>query len=141
MFGHGYTYTAHPVGCAVALKAIEIYRRDRIVDHVRRLAPVFSGRLERLTDYKLVGNARSRGLIGAFDLIADKKARRKFDPKLSVGAFCLNECQERGVITRAIGDTVALCPPLIITEEQLHELFDILEQAIESTHVWAQNRL
>ena len=63
-FGHGYTYTAHPVGCAVALKTIEIYERDRIVDHVRKVAPVFQARFARLADHPLVGEARGVGLIG-----------------------------------------------------------------------------
>ena len=106
-FGHGYTYTAHPVGCAVALKTIEIYQRDRILDRIRALAPVFAERLRRLARHELVGNTRSIGLIGGVELVADRKARRLFDPKQGVGAYCLNECQKLGLITRAIGDTIA----------------------------------
>jgi 4-aminobutyrate---pyruvate transaminase len=85
VFGHGYTYTAHPVGCAVALKAIEIYERDSIVDHVRDVAKVFAARFQKLADHPLVGEVRCTGLIGAAELVADKATKRAFDPKKLVG--------------------------------------------------------
>ncbi len=135
-FGHGYTYTAHPVGCAVALKTIEIYERDRIVEHVRKVAPVFLDRLKKLADHPLVGEARGVGLIGALELVADKKTRRPFDLKKAVGATCVNFLQELGVINRAMADNVAFCPPLIITVEEIHELFDIVEIALDKTEAW-----
>ncbi|MBS0246458.1 MAG: aminotransferase class III-fold pyridoxal phosphate-dependent enzyme [Proteobacteria bacterium] len=136
VFGHGFTYTGHPVGCAIAIKTIEIYQRERILDRIRALAPVFAERIRRLGQHELVGSARSIGLIGGIELVADRKARRLFDPKQGVGAYCLNECQKLGLITRAIGDTIAVCPPLIITEAQLNELFDMLEQAVKNTETW-----
>ncbi len=135
-FGHGYTYTAHPVGCAVALKTIEIYERERIVDHVRKVAPVFQNRLRRLGEHGLVGEARGVGLIGALELVADKATKRAFDLKKAVGATCVNFLQELGVINRAMGDAVAFCPPLIITTEEIHELFDIVEVALNKTEAW-----
>ena len=92
-FGHGFTYTAHPVGCAVALKTIEIYQRDKIVEHVRKVAPVFLARRTKLADHPLVGEARGVGLIGALELVADKKTKRAFDPKQMVGATCVNFLQ------------------------------------------------
>ena len=140
VFGHGFTYTGHPVGCAVALKTIEIYQRERILDRVRALAPVFAERMRRLAEYELVGNTRSLGLIGGVELVADRKARRLFEPKKGVGAYCLNECHKLGLITRAIGDTVAVCPPFIITEAQLNELFDMLEQAVKNTEEWVTSK-
>lgn len=136
VFAHGYTYTAHPVGCAVALKAIEIYQRDHILERVRRLAPVFAERVALLSQHPLVGSSRALGLIGGLELIADKRTKRQFDSKTAVGAYCLVECQNRGLITRAIVDTIAICPPLIISEAELHALFDILDAAIESTEAW-----
>ncbi|MBS0536736.1 MAG: aminotransferase class III-fold pyridoxal phosphate-dependent enzyme [Proteobacteria bacterium] len=140
VFGHGFTYTGHPVGCAIALKTIEIYQRERILDRIRALAPLFAERMSRLAKHELVGNTRSIGLIGGVELVADRKARRMFDPKQGVGAYCLNECQKLGLITRAIGDTIAVCPPLIITEAQLNELFDMLEQAVKNTEVWVGSK-
>lgn len=81
MFGHGYTYTAHPVGCAIALKTIEIYQRDKIMEHAAKVANVFQSRLMALADHPLVGEARGAGLINAVELVADKKTRRSFDFK------------------------------------------------------------
>lgn len=140
VFGHGFTYTGHPVGCAIALKTIEIYQRERILDRIRALAPVFAERMRRLAQHELVGNTRSIGLIGGVELVADRKEKRLFDPKQGVGAYCLNECQKLGLITRAIGDTIAVCPPLIITEAQLNELFDMLEQAVKNTEAWVGSK-
>lgn len=136
VFGHGYTYTAHPVGCAVALKAIEIYQRDGILERVRKLAPVFAERIKDLADHELVGNTRCLGLIGGVELVADKRTRRLFDPKKLVGATCIAALQRLGVIARAIGDVIALCPPLVITAEELHEMFDLLEKALDETAGW-----
>ena len=137
-FGHGFTYTAHPVGCAVALKTIEIYQRDRIVEHVRKVAPVFLNRLHKLADHPLVGEARGVGLLGAVELVADKASKRAFDPKRAVGPTCVNFLQELGVINRAMGDSVALCPPLIITTDEIHEMFDIVEAALDKTEAWVR---
>jgi 4-aminobutyrate---pyruvate transaminase len=137
-FGHGFTYTAHPVGCAVALKAIEIYQRDRIIEHVRKVAPVFQERLNALADHPLVGEARGIGLIGALELVADKKSKRAFDPKKAVGPTAVNFLAELGVINRAMGDSLAFCPPLIITEEQAHELFDLVAKALDMTEAWVR---
>jgi 4-aminobutyrate---pyruvate transaminase len=137
-FGHGFTYTAHPVGCAVALKAIEIYQRDRIIEHVRKVAPVFQERLNALADHPLVGEARGIGLIGALELVADKKSKRAFDPKKAVGPTAVNFLAELGVINRVMGDSLAFCPPLIITEEQAHELFDLVAKALDMTEAWVR---
>jgi 4-aminobutyrate---pyruvate transaminase len=137
-FGHGFTYTAHPVGCAVALKAIEIYQRDRIIEHVRKVAPVFQERLNALADHPLVGEARGIGLIGALELVADKKSKRAFDPKKAVGPTAVNFLAGLGVINRAMGDSLAFCPPLIITEEQAHELFDLVAKALDMTEAWVR---
>ncbi len=135
-FGHGYTYTAHPVGCAVALKTIEIYEREKIVEHVRKVAPVFLDRLKKLEQHPLAGEARGVGLIGAVELVADKSSKRAFDPKKAVGGACVNFLQELGVINRAMGDSVAFCPPLIITADEINELFDIVEIALDRTEAW-----
>jgi 4-aminobutyrate---pyruvate transaminase len=138
VFGHGYTYTAHPVGCAVALKAIEIYERDKIIEHVRDVAKVFEARLQKLSDHPLVGEVRSMGLIGAIEMVADKKSKRPFDPKKLVGATTANVLQDNGFITRALGDSIALCPPLIISEDQIHEMFDIIARTLDHTEAWVR---
>ncbi len=131
-FGHGYTYSGHPLSTAIGLKTLEIYERDNIVGQVQSVAPIFQSRLNALSSHPLVGEARGIGLIGAVELVADKAARTPFDPKLGAAAHASQMCQEEGLITRAIfGDALALCPPLIITEQQTHEMFDALERGLE----------
>jgi 4-aminobutyrate--pyruvate transaminase len=137
-FGHGFTYTAHPVGCAVALKAIEIYERDKIIDHVRKVAPVFAKRLNKLADHALGGEARYVGLMGAVEMVADKKTKQSFDPKKMVGATCVMFLEQLGVISRAMGDSLSFCPPLIISEDELNEMFDLVEQALDRTEAWVR---
>ncbi len=135
-FGHGYTYTAHPVASAVALKVIEIYERDGIYAHAAKVGQRFQAHLKRLADHPLVGEARGVGLIGACELVADKKTKRPFDPKKGVGAQAVKFAQDRGLICRMLGDAVALCPPLIIGEAEVDEMFDLYEKALNDTEAW-----
>jgi 4-aminobutyrate--pyruvate transaminase len=130
-FGHGFTYTAHPVGCAIALKVIEIYERDRIMEHVKAVSPVFMARLRKLGDHPLVGEARGVGLIGAIELVADKRTKRSFDLKKGLGLQLVNLLQELGLIARNIQDAVAFCPPLIITADEINAMFDIVEKGLD----------
>ena len=139
-FGHGFTYGGHPLGCALGVKAIEIYQRRDILGHVRKLAPVFEKRMRKLADHPLVGEARYCGLVGGVELVADKATRRSFDPKLGVGAQCARFCEAHGAILRAIGDTIALCPPMIITESELDELFARLEKALDDCEAWVSTQ-
>jgi len=132
-FGHGFTYTGHPLGCAVALKTLELYERMDIVNRVRRVMPLFQKRLKKLGDHPLVGEARGLGLIGALELVADKTTKRAFKPVQGVGLLGQKWAQANGLIVRAIGDTLALCPPLIITEEEIDLMFDRLERALNET--------
>jgi 4-aminobutyrate--pyruvate transaminase len=129
-FGHGFTYTAHPVGCAVALKTIEIYERDKTIDHVRKVAPTFEKRIGQFADHPLVGEVRAKGLIGAIELVADKKTKRAFEPKKGVGAIAADILQENGLIVRPMGDSIAFCPPLIISEAEINEMFDIVAKGL-----------
>ena len=135
-FGHGYTYTGHPVACAVALKTLEIYEREGIVDQVKKKAEVFESRFAGLAGHSLVGEARAKGMIGAVELVADKKTKRPFDPKAGVGAKTVDFAQEHGLICRMLGDSVALCPPLIMTESEINEMFDRLTLALHDTETW-----
>ena len=135
-FGHGFTYSGHPVSAAVGLKAIEIYERDNVVGHVRAISPAFLGRLHGVSEHPLVGETRGIGLIGGIELVADKATKRAFDPKIGVGARMAKFCEEEGLIARAMGDSIALCPPLIITEAEINTLFDSLEKALQKTESW-----
>jgi 4-aminobutyrate--pyruvate transaminase len=137
-FGHGYTYTAHPVGCAVALKTIEIYQRDRIMEHAAKVSPAFQARLKKLADHPLVGEARGVGLIGAVELVADKATKRAFDPKKQLGAVTINTMQEHGIILRNVQDSICFCPPLVITEAEINEMFDIVEKGLDAMETWVR---
>jgi 4-aminobutyrate--pyruvate transaminase len=137
-FGHGFTYTAHPVGCAVALKTIEIYERDKIVQHAAKVSSVFQARIKALGDHPLVGEARGVGLIGAVELVADKATKRSFAPKHQLGIKSVGAIQEQGVIVRNIQDSIAFCPPLIISEDEIHEMFDLVENGLNAMEQWVR---
>jgi 4-aminobutyrate--pyruvate transaminase len=138
VFGHGFTYTGHPVAAAVALKTIEIYQERDILGHVRAIAPLFQKRLAALRDHPLVGEAGGVGLIGGVELVADKKTRKSFDPAKQVGATINNFALEEGLITRPmLSDRLAFCPPLVIDEAETNELFDRFERALAKGLDWA----
>ena len=138
-FGHGFTYGGHPVSAAVALKAIEIYSRDRIFEHATERAPQFQARLAALNDHPLVGEARGLGLIGGVELVANKKSRQGFAPGEGVGARAVRLAEDEGLIVRSVmGDVLTLCPPLIITAAEIDALFDRLGRALDKTLDWVR---
>jgi len=136
--GHGFTYGGHPVGCAVGIKTLEIYERDNIVGKVSNQAPAFKAHLARLSEHPLVGEARAAGLMGALELSPDKTSKT-FETPGKVGAKAAAEMLNRGVILRAIGDSLAFCPPMIITDDQIDDLFAPVEEALDATYVWAKS--
>ena len=140
-FGHGFTYSGHPVAAAVALKALEIYARDRIVEKAAAMTPQFRARLDALGRHPLVGEARGYGLVGAVELVADKASRRAFDPKAGVGSRAAAFAEAEGLILRFLpGDTLSVCPPLVITAGELDEMFDRLGRALDHTLDWARGQ-
>lgn len=136
-FGHGFTYGGHPVGCAVGVKAIEIYERMDAPARVRALAPRFRAHIDRLAQHPLVGEGRALGLIGALELAPEKSPRGFAEPG-KVGPRAAMELANRGVISRAIGDSLAFCPPMIITEDEIDEMFAPVEAALDATLDWAR---
>jgi 4-aminobutyrate---pyruvate transaminase len=136
-FGHGFTYGGHPVAAAVALKAIEIYARDRVVENVAKRAPLFQARLRLLNEHPLVGEARGLGLIGGVELVADKFTKRAFNPRHGVGARTVRFAEAEGLMVRAVGgDVLTLSPPLVIKALQIEELFEKLHRALDKTLDW-----
>jgi 4-aminobutyrate--pyruvate transaminase len=136
-FGHGFTYSGHPVSAAVAVKTLEIYRRDRIFEGVLAKEPLFQKRLSALADHPLVGEARGMGLIGGLEIVANKATRAQFDPKRGVAAKTVAFAQDEGLIVRALmGDRIAVCPPLIVSESEIDEMFDRLGRALDRAADW-----
>ena len=132
-FAHGFTYSGHPVACAVALENIRILQDEGIVDTVRQTTgPYLQARLRELADHPLVGEVRGVGMIGAIELAADKASRTRFDPDLSVGVKCRNYCLEQGVIIRAVRDIMVLAPPLIVTEAQIDRIVETARSALDT---------
>ena len=131
-FGVGYTYSGHPVSCAVALEALKIYEERDIVARVRELAPHFLDRLHEFRNHPLVGETRGVGLIGGIELVKDKASKTNFDPVEKVGAQVANFALAEGLIVRALrNDTIAFCPPLIISREQIDDMFDRFTVAMQ----------
>ena len=133
-FGTGYTYSGHPVPAAVALETLKIYEERDILGHVRSVSPRFLERLHALGDHPLVGETRGVGLIGAVQLVRDKATRELFDPARKVGATAMACGLENGLIFRALpGDAAALCPPLIIKEDEIDDMFERLGRTLDDT--------
>ncbi|MBC8337683.1 MAG: aspartate aminotransferase family protein [Alphaproteobacteria bacterium] len=138
IFGHGSTYAGHPVAAAVALETLKIYEERNIVEHVRSLSPRLQEGLRKLGDHPLVGEARGVGLVGALELVRNKETKDAFDPKLGVGAHFQGQAENQGLIIRAIGDSIAVCPPLIIVDSEIDELLGCLERALDGTLGWVR---
>ena len=122
--GMGFTGGGHPVAAAVALETLRIIEERQLVDHVREIAPMMQARLRGLVEHPLVGEARGVGLIGALELVTDKSAKTGLDKPGQLGGFVNRFVQDNGVISRNMGDTLGFCPPLIITAQQIDDLFD-----------------
>jgi adenosylmethionine-8-amino-7-oxononanoate aminotransferase len=133
VFGHGYTYSGHPVACAVALKTLEIYERDNIFGHAAQVGEYFQSRLRELEQHPLVGEVRGKGLLAAVELVANKTSRQAFDGGV-IGVFAQQACQNNGLIVRAVaGSSIAFCPPLIITKAQIDEVISKFSQSLNET--------
>ena len=139
-FGHGYTYSAHPVSAAVALETLKIYEERDIVGHVQQVAPKLQNGLRRFADHPLVGEVRGKGLIAAVELVADKATKAAFDPVGQVGGAFSANAQAEGLIVRNLGDSIGVCPPLIITEAEIEALLDRFGKALDETASWVSGQ-
>ncbi|MDA8006675.1 MAG: aminotransferase [Gammaproteobacteria bacterium] len=133
-FSHGYTYSGHPVACAVALENIRILRDERIIETARGgvMAHLHAG-LQTLAEHPLVGEARITGFIGALELVADKSGNRAFEKSAQAGVRCRDICFDNGLVMRAVGDTMVLAPPLVIRREDVEEFVEKAGRSLDET--------
>lgn len=134
-FNHGYTYSGHPVATAVALKNIEIIEREQLVERGAQLSQYVQQKFKQLEDLPIVGQTRCLGLIGAIELVKDKKTRKRFANEGTVGTICRDHFFKHNAIMRATRDTMLFCPPLVITKDELDRLFAITRECLQLT--WA----
>ena len=133
-FQHGYTYSGHPVACAVAIENIRIMKEEGLIDRVQtETGPYLAQRMKALEDHPLVGEVRCVGFIGAIELVQDKAKRQLFEPAGEVGTICRDHCIEAGIIMRAVRDTLVFSPPLIWTRDHIDEFADAARKALDLT--------
>lgn len=129
VFGHGYTYSGHPVACAAALKTLEIYERDGLYENAAAQGEYLQSRLAEFMNYEQVGEVRGEGLIGAIELVEDRTSK---SPDIALAKKVTQAAQDNGLIVRNVaGNALAVCPPLIINREQIDEMVDKLKASIE----------
>ena len=133
-FYHGFTYSGHPVACAVALANIAILRDEKIIENVRdNTGPYLEKRWNELAGHPLVGETRGVGFLRALELVKNKHTREFFDPVGDVGQICRDFCFNNGLVMRAIRDTMVVSPPLIMTREQIDELIELVNKCLDLT--------
>jgi putrescine aminotransferase len=133
-FAHGFTWSGHPVCCAVAIENINIMRREKIVERVREeIAPYFQKRIRELEDHRLVGEVRGIGMLGAVELVAHKGSRSFFRDRGAVGLICRDHCFKNGLIMRAVRDTMIMAPPLVMKKEDVDELVEKARRCFDLT--------
>ncbi len=133
-FNHGYTYSGHPVACAVALANIELMEREKLVERVRDdTGPYLAERFEALEDHPLVGAAQTCGFVAGLVLVKDKGKKQMFDEALGVGMRCRAHCFRNGLIMRAVGDRMIIAPPLVMTRAQVDEMMNLIHRCLDAT--------
>ena len=136
LFGHGSTYAGHPVAAAVALETLNIYQERDVLSHVRAMAPRLQDGLRRFAGHPLVGEVRGLGLIGAVELVKDRKTKAPFDPKQGVGGYLHDRAKDNGLLIRNMVDTIAFCPPLIIGADDIDAMLAAFAKALDATTAW-----
>jgi 4-aminobutyrate--pyruvate transaminase len=131
VLGHGFTGGAHPVGAAIALENLNIIQERDLVGHAAELGVMFQQGLRDFESHPLVGEARGVGLIGALDLVTDKATKKGLDTPGQLGGLANAAFMDNGVISRNMYDALAFCPPLIITENQVKDMFNRVETALD----------
>ncbi|MBW8314356.1 MAG: aspartate aminotransferase family protein [Hydrogenophaga sp.] len=133
-FNHGYTYSGHPVACAVALANLELMERENLVGRVKDdVGPYLAERFAELNAHPLVGDAETCGFVAGLVLVKNKTTRQMFDADLGVGMICRGHCFKNGLIMRAVGDRMIIAPPLVMTRAQIDEMMVLIRRCLDAT--------
>jgi len=130
-FPHGFTAGGHPVGCAIALKAIDVIINEGLLENVKNVSPYFHKRLQEFNQYEHIGETRGVGLMAALEMVKDKKTKEPFEGHLNMGDKVANMSIDNGLICRPLGPAIVLCPQFIITKNQIDEMFDSLHNTLK----------
>ena len=133
-FNHGFTYSGHPAACAVALENIRILKDEKIIEKVKNeLSPYLQKKWLALGDHPMVGEARGLGMVGALELVKDKNTKTSYPSDQNVGTICRDFCFNNGLIMRAVGDAMIICPPLVISHSEINELIEKAKLCLDLT--------
>ncbi len=133
-FAHGFTYSGHPVACAVAIENIRILKEEKLVDRVHdETGPYLANKMQEFLSHPLVGEVRNLGLMGAIELVQDKKTRKPFEPVGDTGTICRDHCFKLGLVMRATRDTMLISPPLTWTKADIDEWAGLTRKALDLT--------
>ncbi|MDH5748241.1 MAG: aspartate aminotransferase family protein [Rhodospirillales bacterium] len=132
IFGTGNTYGGHPVAAAVALETLKIYEDEDILGHVRSVMGLFQDRLKALGEHPLIGDARGVGLIGGLEIVKNKATKEQFPPETKAAQKAYDAIFAHGLILRPLpGDAIGVCPPLIVTEDEINDIFDRTRRGLD----------
>ena len=133
-FNHGFTYSGHPAACAVALENIRILKDEKIIEKAKNeLSPYLQKKWLALGDHPMVGEARGVGMVGALELVKDKNTKTSYPSEQNVGTICRDFCFNNGLIMRAVGDAMIICPPLVISHSEINELIEKAKLCLDLT--------
>jgi putrescine aminotransferase len=133
-FHHGYTYSGHPVSCAVAIANIKILQDEKLIERVKSdIGPYLQAGWKKLAEHPIVGEARMVGLMGALEIVADKTSLERFEEKQGVGTICRDFLVDNGLVMRAVGDTIVTAPPFVLSHEEADELVEIAWKCLDLT--------
>ena len=133
-FYHGYTYSGHPVACAVAIENLKIIREENLIENSKNTSVYLNEKMKEIADHPLVGEVRMKSYIGCVELVKDKEKGTMFEDTGAVGTICRDYCIENGLIMRAVRDGMIFCPPLIFSKNHIDELVEKLKKSLDQTH-------
>ena len=136
IFGHGYTYSGHPICAAVALETLNQYEVLNTLDNIKAVSPDFQNGLRQYSEHPLVGDVRGVGLMASIELVMDKKTKKTFPPEIMIGRKVEEFAAANGLILRALGPVLVFAPPFIISKEEVAKIVSVVGIALDSAQEW-----